>query len=124
MPLPTIKNRRDFLAAQNNGAKFITHSFILRCILRPADHPVQGPARFGFTVTKKLGGAVERNRIKRRLREAVRLSAVPHAKPGHDYVLIARHKVLTCEFSELLRDISFAFARIHANKNAQTRDVQ
>lgn len=70
--------------------------------------------RIGYTVTKKMGGAVQRNRIKRRLREAARQALITYGKGGHDYVLIARHKALTCDYSELLRDMEFAFSRIKA----------
>ena len=73
------------------------------------------PPRFGFTVTKKLGNAVARNRIKRRLREAVRAGARPEA--GYDYVLIARHKAFTCAYADLLRDMTFAFSKIATMKN-------
>jgi ribonuclease P protein component len=112
LALTTIKNRRDFLAA-NHAQKFVTSCFILQMRERPADHPVKDSARVGFTVTKKMGNAVARNRIKRRLREALR-KAAPPMKEGVDYVIISRTKALTCEFSELTRDMLFAFSRIGA----------
>lgn len=62
-------------------------------------------ARFGFTVTKKTGNAVERNRIRRRLREVVRLSAADVAAEGIDYVLIGRRSALTLPFSRLVDDL-------------------
>ncbi len=57
--------------------------------------------RVGFTVTKRQGNAVERNRMRRRLKEAVRLSAGLAMKPGHDYVIVARRDVLNTEFAVL-----------------------
>src|SRR5689334_20088444 len=104
MRLATITKRSDFLAA-NHGRKCVTGTFILQ--MRPRGD--EEAARFGFTVTKKMGGAVKRNRIKRRLREAVRKIAPKLALPGHDYVLIARSKALACDFPVLLRDMEFAF---------------
>jgi ribonuclease P protein component len=65
-------------------------------------------------VTKKLGGAVVRNRIRRRLKEAVRLSAPPEARPDFDYVLIARDGALKCHFTDLRCDLSVALRRVHA----------
>ncbi|MEQ1789088.1 MAG: ribonuclease P protein component [Rickettsiales bacterium] len=113
----TIKKRRDFLFATDSGKKFITSSFILQMIKRTDTHP--SPAnetRIGFTVTKRMGGAVIRNRIKRRLREAARPTLLKHGQLGHDYVVISRLKALTCDFSELQRDMEFAFTRIIHHK--------
>ncbi|MDE3060638.1 MAG: ribonuclease P protein component [Pseudomonadota bacterium] len=115
MRLNTIKKRSDFLAA-NGGRKFVVGTFILQMKPRPPAHPAGEAPRFGFTVTKKMGNAVVRNRIKRRLRAAVAQIAVAQAQPGHDYVLISRHKTHDCPFAELLRDIEFAFSRIPSMK--------
>jgi len=115
--LNTIKKRADFLSITDKGKRFITGSFILQTRPRPADHPAQHVARFGFTVTKKMGNAVTRNRIKRRLREAVRLAGVSHALADNDYVVIPRHKAKDCTFADLLRDMEFAFSRIIYMKN-------
>ena len=112
-----IKLRRDFLTAASGGKKFVTNSFIVQHRAREEAHPAGIEAvRFGYTVSKKMGTSPERSRIKRRLREAVRASALPLATAGHDYVIISRHKALTCPFEELLRDMEFAFSRISANK--------
>lgn len=118
----TIKNRRDFVAANQSTHKFITHSVIVLAKQRADDHPVLEISRIGYTVTKKIGGAVVRNRVKRRLREAVRLKAAAYLQSGFDYVLIARPKLVGCEFSEMLRDIGFAFSRIHSMKSAPHKE--
>ena len=60
---------------------------------------IQGPVRFGFTVSKKVGNAVERNRVRRRLREIVRLSAANRLRTGHDYVLVGRRAALDLPFA-------------------------
>lgn len=65
----------------------------------------------GFTVTKKIGNAVVRNRIKRRLREAVRAVVATHGLPGWDYVIIARAPALDMEYSALCEDVARAIAR-------------
>ncbi len=84
-----LRQRADFLAAAA-GAKAPTPTFVLQMRPRRED----GPVRVGFTVSKKVGNAVERNRIRRRLREVVRLSPPSHMRPGHDYVLIGRRAAL------------------------------
>jgi ribonuclease P protein component len=71
----------------------------------------EGGARFGFTVGRLLGGAVERNRIKRRLREAVRLRR-SELKTAVDVVINPKKSVLTIEFPVLLEEIGQAFAAI------------
>ncbi len=114
----TIKKRSDFLIANASGRKFVVNSFILQMVKRAENHPVPASVvRIGFTVTKKMGGAVIRNRIKRRLREAARPALAKYGKEGHDYVVISRHKALNCDFSELQRDMEFAFGKIIHHKN-------
>ncbi len=113
----TIKKRNDFLTAASSGKKFITNSFILQMVKRAESHIAPtSEIRIGFTVTKKMGGAVIRNRIKRRLREAAKHSLLKHGQAGHDYVVISRHKALKCNFSDLMRDMEFAFTRIIHHK--------
>lgn len=79
------------------------------------------PFRFGYTVTKKLGGAVQRNRIRRRLRAAVEEVAPGRCKPGYDYVLVARPVALDCEFAALKRDLAQAFERLHQPRRDERR---
>lgn len=68
-------------------------------------------ARFGLTVTRKIGNAVERNRIRRRLREAVRKCAPSRARPHHDYVLIARREALSEPFAAIVGQLAKALDR-------------
>jgi ribonuclease P protein component len=102
-----LKRRRDFLAAAA-GAKASTAGFVLQ--ERPRSDG--GPARFGFTVSKKVGGAVERNRVRRRLREIVRLSAARGLHGGSDYVMVGRRAALDMPFSRLAEDFAGALARL------------
>ncbi|WCM58762.1 ribonuclease P protein component [Candidatus Liberibacter asiaticus] len=71
--------------------------------------------RVGFTVTKKQGCAVERNRMRRRLKEAVRLCAEGVLKHGHDYVLIAKRDALFIPFKELCNHF---VERVRRNKRS------
>ena len=74
--------------------------------------------RVGFTATKRIGGAVERNRAKRRLREAARLLLPEHALPGVDYVIIARGGVISRPWDRLLDDVKSALLRLAADREA------
>ena len=78
-------------------------------------------ARFGFTATKGLGGAVVRNRARRRLKAAVRVAAPSHAMAGYDYVLIAREGTVQRRFTELIKDLERALAKVHDPSPAKKR---
>ena len=103
-----LLKRQDFLAAAQ-ARTFAAKGVVVQI----RDRKDGKPARLGFTVTKKLGGAVTRNRIKRRLREAARLTLPELAEAGHDYVLIGRASGLDRPFSSLQNDIRTALKRLH-----------
>jgi ribonuclease P protein component len=71
--------------------------------------------RVGFTITRKLGGAVVRNRIRRRLREVLRPLMGTALKPGFDYVIVARPPVLAASYSALRAEIEACLGRLHAS---------
>src|SRR6478735_12553043 len=96
-----LKSRPQFLAVRN-GEKRRGSFFLLEVLDRK--EPV-AEARVGFTVTKKHGNSVERNRMRRRLKEAVRLHAGFAMQPGHDYVVVARRDVLKASFKELAAEL-------------------
>jgi ribonuclease P protein component len=100
-----VKARRDFLAA-NAGFRVPTPAFIL--LVHPTD---LGVARAGFTVTKRIGNAVQRNRARRRLREAARLAMPGAAVPSADHIFIARPLDLERPFADLLRDTRGALGK-------------
>lgn len=86
----------------------------------PPGQPIQAgnaedrdaPIRVGFTASRRVGGAVARNRAKRRLRAAVARVMPGHAKAGQDYVVIARAATVHRGFEELLRDLQTALTRV------------
>jgi ribonuclease P protein component len=80
-----------------------------------------GEARFGFTVTKALGSAVIRNRIRRRLKAAVSEVAGTNARTNHDYVLIARSAASIRPFPDLKKDLEQAFQRVHHARGQNRR---
>lgn len=108
--LLTIKRRADFLRVRG-GARCATAAFVLEAKPRSATTADDGP-RFGFTVTKKLGGAVVRNRLRRRLKSAVREVALPLARKGHDYVIVAREPSGTLSYQDLTGLLADAMARL------------
>jgi ribonuclease P protein component len=104
-----LRQRADFLAAAT-GVKAPAAAFVLQARRRDDD----GPVRIGFTVSKKVGTAVERNRVRRRLREIVRLSAAARMRRGHDYVLIGRRAALELPFERIIEEFDRTLRRVHA----------
>ena len=102
-----LRQRADFLAAAQ-GVKVTTAGFVLQA----RERENSGPIRVGFTVSKKVGNAVERNRVRRRLKEVVRLSAATGLSRGHDYVLIGRRAALSLPFEQMTQDFERALRRV------------
>jgi len=116
-----LKTRPEFLYVKG-GTRFATPSLVLQARRRlPSGLPAAHLARFGFTATKSLGGAVIRNRARRRLKEAVRLAAPALALEGYDYVLIARGGAVQRPFIELIKDLERALAHVHEPSSAKRR---
>jgi ribonuclease P protein component len=103
-----LKRRSDFRAVAN-GVRTSGRAFALQARRRDEN----GAPRVGFTVSRQVGNAVERNRVRRRLREVVRMSAALGSEglcPGHDYVLVGRRAALAAPFSEMMRDLTAALS--------------
>lgn len=96
-----MKKRAEFLAVRA-GEKRRGPLFLMEVLRRGDD----GPPRVGYTVTKKVGNAVVRNRVRRRLREAVRLHAAGDMTAGNDYVVVGRGEILTVPFDRLAAELS------------------
>ena len=109
-----LRQRTDFLATAG-GAKFVTAPFVLQALARGDE----GPVRVGLTVSKKVGNAVERNRVRRRLREIVRQQA-RGLRAGHDYVLIGRRAALSLPFDRLAGELDRALQRVLASHRERT----
>jgi ribonuclease P protein component len=108
-----LLRRADFVAA-SRGARWNCEAFGLQMRRRPEASGSE-PPRFGITVTKKTAaGAVERNRIRRRLREALRLGAALPAQVAHDYVVVGRRPVLGLSFEDLRSRLAAGVAAVGA----------
>jgi ribonuclease P protein component len=109
-----LTRRTDFRAAAA-GLRASVGAFVVQARRRAED----GPVRIGFTVSRQVGNAVERNRVRRRLREMVRLSQGGGMHDGHDYVLIGRRAALAAPFGEMRRELDTALGRIHDSERTQ-----
>ena len=121
-----LRRRAEFQRVAR-GKRAHATAFTLQANRRAEPQPELGP-RVGFTVTKKVGVAVVRNRIRRRLREALKRVAPEAAQSDHDYVVMAREAALSLEFAALVEAISRAFADIRRgpsrakSASGETRD--
>jgi ribonuclease P protein component len=106
--LRRLKRRSEFLAVRN-GEKRRGWMFLLEVLARGDD----APPRVGFTVTKKTGNAVKRNRIRRRLKEALRVHAAGDMAAGNDYVIVGREDVLAAPFGRLAAELSRRIRNTH-----------
>ena len=108
-----LRRRREFLTAAR-GRKWAAPGLVLQAHERGDTDPL----RVGYTVTKKVGTAVTRNRAKRRLRAAAAEILPSLGKPGYDYVLIGRTGTLTRAWPDLLEDLRAALARVHSARRS------
>ena len=115
MTVETIRKRADFLAA-NRGIRVARPGFVLLA------HPNGGRGkRFGVTVTKKIGNAVVRNRMKRRFRELLRAALPGEGLSDHDHVLIGRDGGVERDFAMLRDELAQALARAAAGRGDPPR---
>ena len=118
--LVMLQHRSEFLRVRN-GLRWATEAFVVEAKPREgATFPTVIPAevsRCGLTVTKQIGAAVTRNRVRRRLRDALRQVVPTHARPGFDYVVIAREKARTVVFADLVASLGTAFRNLHLGKS-------
>ena len=112
MRLQTLKKRAEFLRLRG-GTRSACDCFALETRPRLAVAADATGPRFGFTVTKALGNAVVRNRIRRRLKAAVLAVDEDKAKADHDYVLIARAAAHGRDFAQLKKALEQALQRVH-----------
>ena len=110
--LPVLKKRKEFVRIAEQGRKFITSGLVLQVLPREAENPFGDVIRVGFTTTKKVGNAVKRSRVRRRLR-ALAWEILPlKGMPACDYVLIGRSATFDKSFGELKKDFKYALKKI------------
>jgi ribonuclease P protein component len=111
-PLGRLTKRAEFQRV-SRGRRVSAETFTLQFRRREAtDQEIASSPRVGLTVTRSVGGAVERNRVRRRLKEALRAAAPLEAERDHDYVLMARREALGRRFAALVDDIRLAFRAV------------
>lgn len=121
MELGRLKTRSEFLRVAANARKCVKPGLILQAARRKLNGDRSSKEtgtipRIGFTVTRRVGKAVERNRARRRLRAAAREVFPELAVPGHDYVVIARRETLARKYPDLVSDLAQALRSVRTAK--------
>ena len=119
-----LRRRLQFLKVAGSGRKWVAPGLVLqaRAWHRGEVHGDAPLIRVGFTVSRKVGGAVERNRARRRLRAAADAVLPEHAVDAHDFVLIGRAATLNRPFQALVDDLKTGLKRLHAYRGAGAAD--
>lgn len=115
--LERIRDRKDYLAIAATGRRWVTPSFVLQMKESlDKDHP----AHVGFTVTKKVGNAVVRNRVRRRLKEAATEIFPAKAACGRDYILIGRFAALDMAYNRIKSDMKWALNKLESDADIKS----
>jgi ribonuclease P protein component len=107
-----LRKRANFLAMRHKGQVVFTSAFTLQYAKNELIVGDDNAVNIGFTVTKKVGNAVARNRVKRRLREVFRNNFAPNCPTGYCYVMIGNAKMLRMDFEELLQNVRYALRKM------------
>ncbi len=105
-PPDSFKQRKDFLRLAARGRKIARPGFVMQILKTQSDAPL----RAGYTATKKIGNAVARNRARRRLKEAARLTLAGRNLPGVELVLVCRQDSATIPFEQLRASLAATLA--------------
>lgn len=121
MSVARLKRREEFLRVAAGRRKWAAPGLVLQ-VMRRRDGGAEAGVRVGFTVSRKVGGAVERNRVRRRLRAAVDRVFDAHAVGGTDYVVIGRRQALGRAFPDLVADLEKAMRKLDAFRSDAGRE--
>ena len=128
MTIRRLKKRADFLRVASKRKKWVAPGLIVQAAPMPKSSAEDGDAepgfRVGFTVSKKVGNAVRRNRAKRRLRALAAEVMPDQASPGTDYVIIGRAATVTRPHDLLLQDFLTALKRLRVDRDTPAKEAR
>ena len=110
--LPRLKRRPEFLRVAATRRKWVAQGLIVQVRKRSVEEAGTNDARVGFTVSRRVGNSVKRNRVRRRLKAAADLIMTKHAQEGMDFVIIGRKNTLTRPFTALMADMTAALKKL------------
>ena len=110
-----IPTRAGFLNARSMGTKALSKGLVIQAVKLDSTE-----WRLGLTATRKIGNAVKRNRARRRMRALAHKYLLPIARPGTDYVLIARHDTATANWQDMAQGLQKAINYLHRTMAGQS----
>lgn len=110
--LPRLKRRPEFLRVAATRHKWVAPGLIVQVRKRSVGEAGTSDARIGFTVSRKVGNSVKRNRVRRRLKAAADKMMTQHAQGGMDFVVIGRKNTLKRPFTALMADMTVALKKL------------
>ena len=111
--ISSLRKSYEFKKVFNNSQAFVLPFIVIYILENNTD-----TARLGLCVSKKIGNAVTRNRIKRRIRAAVR--SLTHEYRGYDVVVVARKSIVSRPYSDILHALRKALSKIHSDEKTST----
>lgn len=115
-PLRVLKQRAEFLRVAGTRRRFVAPGVVVQFYRRPAE--TAGEIRYGITASRRVGNAVVRNRVRRRLRAAAEQVLPVWAERGCDYVLVGRQATASRSFDALIGDLTTALQRLRSSRHA------
>lgn len=110
--LPRLKRRQDFQRVARTGRRWAAPGLVLQCAPAATAGGCEAGPRVGFTASRRVGGAVARNRARRRLRAAAEEVLPRLARADRDYVVIARAGTCARRFDQLVADLAAALGKV------------
>ncbi|MGF1639805.1 MAG: ribonuclease P protein component [Rhodospirillales bacterium] len=124
--VPRLKRRSEFLRIARQGRKWAAAGLVLQVGRGGGEDGTSEatpPIRVGFTASRKVGNAVARNRVRRRLRAVAEEILPMHAKPGYDYVIVGRVATVRRSYAALLADLMIALERLGVRRAPAAGDA-
>ena len=118
MRLARLTQRKQFLAAAEHGRRFRSSAFSVQ-VRDASEDEARAELRLGLTASRKVGNAVKRNRIRRRLRAAAGIALASQAGTPCDVVIVARPETLSAPFATLVSELSVAVKRARPARQSQ-----
>lgn len=109
-PIRRLRKRQEFRSISADHVAAHASTLVIQCRKHPTQTKEVG---IGYTVTKRVGGAVVRNRVKRRLRAIEKTIMMPLTLLGYNYVVIAKPAIITIPYEQLGKDMQYALKKLH-----------